>query len=353
MVFSINTLNESINKPFHVETEKENDNFSFFESSLTLLITEQREFEYNMIQLSEGLVSNAVIDKVVNKIKSINIEELLTKIFDWFIEAIKKMHETFSIFLVKLINKDKRIKLYKKKLESFEGTINYNKSYYTYTNLLSDSSYTDYKDEISKVYDDLIDKLSKLGKYNTPMELASILSYIRNDTEYDSKDLDNIRGKILGRNSLISKEDFATELFKYFRNGKENPVELGLLNKKVTFTKYYIKEAYDSYFNYSKQRSIIQRESHKLTAQALAQKTKIRTTNPFKYMEVSNLSTDVITQYNSIISIKCRKIKDICDIYRLYYSAKLDALKEYNCQNINILAAAVNEIIKEEKKNDD
>ena len=38
-----------------------NDNFSFFESSLTLLITEQREFEYNMIQLSEGLVSNAVI----------------------------------------------------------------------------------------------------------------------------------------------------------------------------------------------------------------------------------------------------------------------------------------------------
>ena len=26
MVFSINTLNESINKPFHVETEKENDN---------------------------------------------------------------------------------------------------------------------------------------------------------------------------------------------------------------------------------------------------------------------------------------------------------------------------------------
>ena len=249
--------------------------------------------------------------------------------------------------------KDKRIKLYKKKLESFEGTINYNKSYYTYTNLLSDSSYTDYKDEISKVYDDLIDKLSKLGKYNTPMELASILSDIRNDVEYDSKDLDNIRGKILGKNTLISKENFATELFKYFRDGKENPTELGLLSKNVTFTNSYIKEAYDSYFNYSKQRSIIQRESNKLTAQALAQKTKIRTTNPFNYIEVSNLSPDVITQYNSIISIKCRKIKDICDIYRLYYSAKLDALKEYNCQNINILAAAVNEIIKEEKKNDD
>ena len=129
--------------------------------------------------------------------------------------------------------------------------------------------------------------------------------------------------------------------------------ELGLLSKNVTFTNSYIKEAYDSYFNYSKQRSIIQRESHKLTAQALAQKTKIRTTNPFNYIEVSNLSPDVITQYNSIISIKCRKIKDICDIYRLYYSAKLDALKEYNCQNINILAAAVNEIIKEEKKNND
>ena len=64
MVFSVNTLNESINKPFHKEVEKENDNFSFFESSLTLLITEQREFEYNMIQLSEGLVSNAVIEYV-------------------------------------------------------------------------------------------------------------------------------------------------------------------------------------------------------------------------------------------------------------------------------------------------
>ena len=76
MVFSVNTLNESINKPFQKEEEKENDNFSFFESSLTLLITEQREFEYNMIQLSEGLVSNAIIDKVTDKIKNIDIEEL-------------------------------------------------------------------------------------------------------------------------------------------------------------------------------------------------------------------------------------------------------------------------------------
>ena len=70
MVFSVNTLNESINKPFHKEVEKENDNFSFFESSLTLLITEQREFEYNMIQLSEGLVSKVVMNKVSNKIFS-------------------------------------------------------------------------------------------------------------------------------------------------------------------------------------------------------------------------------------------------------------------------------------------
>lgn len=350
MVFSINTLNESFNRPFPKEVYKENNNLSFFESSLTLLITEQREFEYNMIQLSEGLVSKAVLNKVNKKIKSIDIEELFSRIFDWFIEAINKMQETFSTFLVKFINKDQRIKIYKKKLESFDGNINYNKKYYNYTNLLSDSSYTDYKDEISKVYDDFIDKLDKLGKYNTPMELASVLSDIRNDIEYDSKDLDNIRGKIVGKNTLISKENFAIELFKYFRDGKENPIDTGFMSNEVIFMNPIVKDAYNNYFNYNKQRSIIQRESNKLTSQARAQKIKIRTTNPFKYMDTSNLSTDIFNQYNSIISIKCRKIKDICDIYRLYYSAKLDALKEFNYQNKNILSAAITEIIKEEGK---
>ena len=349
MVFSINTLNESLNKPFYKESNKEDDNFSFFESSLTLLITEQREFEYNMIQLSEGIMSNIVSNKI-EKIKSIDIQELLLKIFDWFIDAINKSQETFLIFLAKFINRDKRIKLFKRKLESFEGTIVYNSKYYDYTNILSDSSYTDYKDEISKVYDEFVDSLSKLSKHNTPVELASILSDIKTSSEYNSEDLDNIRGKIVGKNILVSKEDFATELFKYFRNGRETPQ---LSFGKHIFDNSIIKDAYNSFFNYSKQRSIIQRESNKLTSQAKLQKAKIKTTNIFKYMDISNLSSDIINQYSNIVSIKCRKIKDICDIYRLYYSAKLDALKEYNYQSSKILSIAISEIIRQEGKKDD
>ena len=59
------------------------------------------------------------------------------------------------------------------------------------------------------------------------------------------------------------------------------------------------------------------------------------------------LSSELKQIYNNIIMDGCKKVKEICNIYSLLFSAKLDALKEYNLMNREILLAACKEIVKE------
>ena len=348
MIFSINTLNESLKNQYNRKDNiQKNDytDFSFFESSLSIILSERREFEYNMIQLSEGFIS-----KVSEKIKSIDIKELLYKIIDWFIESIKKMDTIIKQFFVNLLNKDKKLKLYKNKLESFNGEIVYNKPSFNYTNILTDSSFSTYKADIMKVYNEFSDNMEKLSKYNTPMELANIIGNIRNESNYNQEYLDNIRGKLLKRNSLVSKEDFGSELFKYFRNGKDNPTNPENIFNTGTIQSQTINEITKFYFtDYQNNQKILQRESSKLTLEAKAIKAKIATNNIFKYADIKDMvSSEVLKEYNLLINLNCRKIADICDIYRLFYSAKLDALKEQYLKDRDILSVVVNEIIKQE-----
>ncbi len=353
MVFSIDTVKQSLNKPIPATVTVENSyDSSFFGITLEMMIEEQREFETNMININEGLMGQLAAKaakRQIDKVKSVDFKELLSKIFDWFISAIEKVQQIFAVGLAKMINKETRIKMFKNKLANFEGEIRYNKKYYDYTNILVDSSYATYQTEISKEYDELIQRLTELKSSNTPMDLADALSSIKNDIEYTSEDLDELRGKILGLNKTVESGEFANALFKYFRNDRSEPHNPGLGFSEKNLTSTDVMEAYNNYFAYNKQEKIIDRESRKLKGQALVQKAKVKTINISSYIpDSSKLTLDCVKEYNNIVNIKCRKIKDICDIYRMFYSAKLDALKEYNIKNRDILLAAIDEIVKKE-----
>ena len=62
---------------------------------------------------------------------------------------------------------------------------------------------------------------------------------------------------------------------------------------------------------------------------ATAQKAKIRTINPNKYLsEGMKMNPQILGMYNNIVVNSCRTVKAICDTYVMLFSAKLDALKE-------------------------
>lgn len=352
MIFSIDRINEANNSSIPKQNvQVESKDFSFFENTLNVIMNEQIEFEVNLIQVNEGLLGKAakhVVSKQFDKIKSLNIKDILSKILDMFVEAVQKLEEMFSVFLVSLINKNTRIKLYKNKLSNFNSSITFNKKNFDYSNILENNTFSSYESEITKVYDSFVDSLVSLNKATTPVELAKILSDIKDDSKYDSEDLDIIRGKLLSKNINVSTSDFADELFKYFRNGKSEP------NKKSVISSTEVKKIAETYFDNKKQESIIKRESTKLRTKAFSLKAKIKTANIFTYVPDNvSINMSCVQDYNTIVNSKCRKIRDICDIYRLYYSAKIDALKEYNYKCRDILIEAIKEIVKEEAKKND
>lgn len=350
MVFSVKTLNESLQKPYNNRDIIDEDfsSVSFFESSLTFLLDESREFECNILCLTEGFLSN--------KIKNLSIKDILDKIFEMFISAIESLDANFKIFFTKFINKDPRIKLYRKKLENFEGYISYNKPMYNYTNIFVNNSFTDFKSEIEKVYNNFIDDITKLQKANTPMDFAKALNDIEDSHRDYNEYFDNLRGKIVGKNSLVSRDNYASELFKFFRDGKEQPVEMSGFFSGKNLSGEFIRNITSVYFAYPEQNKIITRESIKLKSEARAVKVKINTgalksgiDNINRFM--TPLDKKTAADYNRIVAgDNCRRINDICNVYILYYSAKLDALKESNIRNQNILCTAISEIIKQEEK---
>lgn len=346
MVFSVNSINESLNKKvttFSDISEQYND-FSVFESTLYSMLEEQREFECNIIKINEGIIGY-IGNKALESIKSIDVCGLLKKIFDLFIKAIKTLETILKNFLTSLLNKDKRLLVYKSKLDKYTGSVNYPSSYFIYTNLLNDKSYTNFEFEINKEYESLIGALSSLSQYSRSSDLANAISYTRNEIDSYPQYLDTLRGKILGRNRGISVDNYATELFKYFRNGNDTPNKSSLFGNTNIVDNNRFREAYEYYFNYKSYFAIVQRESNQLTKAASNQTNKVSKVKIQDYISI-DISDQVITDYNFIITAKCRQINDICNIYRQYYASKIDAIKEYTALNMNILLEAIRNINK-------
>lgn len=343
MIFSVDTIKESANKslPRNTVTESFSD-FSFFESTLMGIIDEQSEFEYTISCVCEGLVG----DKVVSKIKSIKISDIISKIFDWFINAIKKLNDIFIGLLVKLINKDKRIKLYGKKIQNYMGSIVYNHPYFIYTNIITDNGFASFEEDIKRETETLVQCVNDLTQYTNTETLSNVLSTIKDETARYADDLSIIRGKIVGKNRLVQSTEFGEELFMYFRNGSSKPTS----THNHTITPDGIQKAYNDYNSLDKQKLIVQRESKKLTSKANEQKKKICSTKITDFVDKSIVDRNVLNTYKGIVDIKCRKLKDICDIYRIYYSARLEAINNFNKQNETILTDVISEIVKGGKK---
>jgi hypothetical protein len=179
------------------------------------------------------------------------------------------------------------------------------------------------------------------------MEVSDTLYNIMKNIQYNSVSLDTIRGKILGKSRGVNVEDYPKELFKFFRNGKDTPIS------KKTYSADAIKYIASVHFSYDRQTKYIRREANKLTSVAKARKKDIKAKDINDYIpNTSNLDDSIMNSFNIIIIEECNKIRNICDIYRMFYSAKLDAIREYTASNVGILAQAIIELKKNKGGND-
>lgn len=345
MVFSTDTIlnakDINLSNPVLDDDEFDFDK-SFFSEALDLIADEQYNFfkETNKL-LDEGIVSNMVI----NSLKAIDINDVLSKIFQFFIDAIENLNNAFNAFLLNFMNKNVELKVAKNKLSRFNGSIRYNKPYYIYRNLDSNSSVIDsYRYTIDNIYSTMINQLSQVSMFKDKNDIIKALENARNNLElrYSAED-DTARKNIIG--VPVSAEDFSSHLFNYFRSDQIVPNNS---NTNDNIDANRVRVAFNDYYNSNKQISIVRRDQWKFKAEATALKVKIKTTNITRFVYKDFIfNSEVINSYNRIINSTCREIKNVCNIYVMFYSAKLDALKDYTKTNRDILFFALKKQVRE------
>ena len=349
MVFSVDTVLDSQNK---ISSTMLNEEIMVEKSSLdeALEIIAHENEKFN--SLFEGCITEGIMDKI----SQFDFSTVLSKIFDLFISAIGRLAGSFGAFLLNFVNKDAQLKLFKSKLANYRGSVRYTKPYYTYTHIKPDTMHAvEYKRLIGEVYSNFTtDFTNTMSRYTSPDELISAMENKMSEGlgSIDSPNMNHIRATLVDSSDNITSAQYRDELFKYFRNGEVNRTEptVKMLEKNIDGTRIGV--AYNDYCTINSQISAINRESSRYKAEATAAKTRIRTFNPFGSLNKSAVNSQVVVTYNRLVSANCREIRNICDAFTIYFAAKIDALKEYNRTNKEILLLACKQMTRESGNND-
>lgn len=353
MIFTSNTILNARNNSFPVYEEVNEsasyDGVSFFEYALDFITNESKEFASLFEPIEEGFIVNLALDIGKVALGKISIADLFANIFDAFVTGLQNLYATFKAFLLNFVNDSFELMSFKSKLMNYRGSIRYNKPYYEYKNLNVSTSYSTYQLDIEREGDDLMSDLRELGVLRSVADIQSKLEEMKSRSDYDASDLDQKRGDLLGTKD-IAEDDFADALFEYFRTTTTpiNP-NAKLFEKNIGGQRVH--EAAVSFFQASKQESQIKKDTYKMKSEADRQKARMKSVNPDSYLiDTLKLNPSCRAIYNTVISNKCKRVKSLCDMYCLMFAAKLDALKEYNQTNKNILLLACQQITREENR---
>lgn len=267
---------------------------------------------------------------------------IIRAIIDIFIENVKELVERFCHVVGTFVSKEYHIEKYAQQILKFDKTLRIEDfRHYKYTNLEGDIPPMSINSEILGDYDEILDKLSKIGRETNRKELIKKLSdfSIKSKEDFRDKDIFLFRDKVVGKKQGVSKELYSEELHKVFRDGKTAP-HLGDLHQDD------IHESYRRWKNEKIYTKDIKRQRAILEANANEVKKKIRT------IELSTITNgnfiedyDLENILNGILRNECDKIQEICNITVLAFGAKLEALKEAIIQDKKILYYCISEII--------
>jgi len=351
MVFSVETIKGNKNRTLNSREEDliNYEDTNWFQLSLEMVLEENVEFN-NMICATEGigdLIVGAAADALKKTLQALNPYNILAKIFDWFVNSLAKLGRHFEAFLLNFLNNDIELSAYKKKLENFRKPVRMLDSYFEYKNLNISTSYTTYEAEIEREYDMLIKDLSNLRYMRSNMEIAEYIDAMAATNQYEEADIDAMRGRVLGLNRPVTKENYADELFLFFRT-TATPIEPKYSFGQKNISGERVHEAWKAFYNSSEQRTQIRRDINKMKREADKEKAKCKHVKPEDFIPSQySMDSAVIRIYNGIVTNKCKKIQAVCDVYVTLFGAKLDALKEYNKTNKKILLEACKELVRE------
>lgn len=347
MIFSIETMKagKSSSSIFQESLENTYDNRSFFVESLGYILEESKEFCTTMVQFN---LNESGFDVFKNLIKKIDPIKIIKNIFTWFCNILEKVFKEFQVLYIETCSKKNIISRYKSKIESYNKEVISTEARYIYTNLGSNTSYTTYKMEIEKEYTNLIGRLIEFRDWKTYESLYSTIDKIKDENDPDnvSKYLSYTMGKILGLRSSVEKENFPTELFKYFRNNG-NTIAQGAISPNEYHTMC------SDHFNYKKDIKMIEKDKSDMVRYSKEIQNKITAIKLDDYIQKENITDDAKKIFIDMLKGKANMVKSICDIYLQVFTVKIDAVKEKYLSDQKILVEVIKSIVREEGGNED
>lgn len=252
MVFSTDNLyrreNIDNNAPINNVVIKVSENTSLFIDSLHYIIEENILIEnelskYNLSTYREKKINQINEDKNINinfhgpferlgngignlfeKIKTnFTIENIVRFIVTNFIKLIKRIWREFEVLCMNLVSKNSQIRRLDKKIKDIGVDIEYNHPMFIYTHTRDDSSRTDLEDQLNNIYNEIVSFIHTFKSIkNNAREIELAIEEFNNSKAYDEDNYSEIRGQLLGSNSLIDEVDYNEELFRYFRNNSSS-----------------------------------------------------------------------------------------------------------------------------------
>ena len=316
MIYSTDMIDQIKNKSFSSQSIKNaiDEEFNIFSEALDLVLKEDKAF--TVLTISE---TSFLSDKF-------DISKILSSIVNWFLDGIKLMGKKFRSLLPALINKDPRIKMYKKQLLNYPGSYTYTKSTYKFADLSSDYAYTNYhelEDEFSK----FMANMEAMSRTKTPLEVAAVIGNMKERINDTNLSLDLLRGKLVQSRDAISSNQYSGVLFNYFRPAKMDTISVNVSE--------LAKEYFEGYKNKVKAVDQVQDKFEKTAKKVESDIKKVKLED---YMPKVDISIELSSSFKNLSTLECNRVKNICNIYTLYFAAKIDAIIDYYKQIRNILA---------------
>lgn len=319
-------------EPFMYDCEALSMLYGVQDSSLDIM----KDYMRTTYLLESGADSDIVMESIGDMVNTV-----VTGIKK-FIEKIKEFFKKILLYITSAsADLDKVATEVKKVIDGKD--INFTISGYNFTVLSKSGPNTSEFDSIVSGYNDDIKDLTKLK-----------VEDIRKETQewFSEKNLNSMRGKVLGVNNGIPEEDFYEDVRKYYRNGADS-------TEDITIDKAYV----SSIIGHAKRLEDMKKESIKDRDKLISLLTKTenffnRTVYPIykdsqtqinvaninvedkkfsstdNYVATSDSLSKVISSY---VSFKSRQVNKIASMINLVASERANAIKDQIKQERTIL----------------
>ena len=353
MLFSVEDLNtrKPISNGVNHHPIKITEDYSFFMKSLELI----SESENTLREMTDDIIAETFLGDLIDKIEEkkkynegFSFTNMIRTIFQMFLKAINYVYTRFKALIVKIFGGDRAITKYKDAIMNYDEDITIDFPYYNYTNLDSNIPNDDLKILFSDEYDNLSEKLSKIADIKDKDMRIQELNRIYQELCYEEGNgnlYNKIRARIIESNIIITEEDYANQLFRFFRDNATSPT--------VPDSKLYpnnIRNALTRFLNSDRLIKLTQKQYSNMDTSAKQTCKKNKKLNADKvFNSYTPIDYDIEYALNQVLRLESGKISKMCNLILMAYSAKLDALKEAVVQDRKILRKVISQLIIKEK----